>query len=598
MMLAFFIIWLVASVIIANRLLAKLFVFDKNIIMVLAVFLPIVILGPVLNIFSAWFKLNDLAIYLSLAISLAGLFLADKYCSKDNPDNDYPLEENDSGKLFVFNDWLYLIFAALAVIGIYFVTHAAGLNNILSPWDILSGWQAIIAMLLAGMIIFGIYSRKISVLATLFLIVIFSFLIHSYLFVYKNGFGGDRFRHLASEERILQGLEYQPTLLAEKMWLNKLGPISYPQALTDSAKLSYGTMWSLEVLAAKISGWPVFQINRFLLPILWPIFLTVIIFAIAYLLRPDNRFALLAALLANSFYLLQYYGAQGLPASYGLLWLAFYLLFLINYLIKPDRLKARLIFAGLILMYFNYSLAFLLAGCGFAISLLLAKQKFWAYLATILAVISLIALDFQSSPQIGFLYAKLWPSWIYANIVDFQALSRLVPMIGEWHLLELALMAGLFAILIIGFIKVWRKQDLPWLLVLLMAKITLAAYFISYLFLNGEHSLSRRIMLFAVMFLLFFLADFACDRIRSRNSFIVVASLIIFLTGLTYYSGPALNVNVTDRDLSKAEAIWKDIKGNKDYCVKDDLGVILALEYVSAKEFQETVNNQNCKLRF
>jgi hypothetical protein len=82
--------------------------------------------------------------------------------------------------------------------------------------------------------------------------------------------------------------------------------------------------------------------------------------------------------------------------------------------------------------------------------------------------------------------------------------------------------------------------------------------------------------------------------ISGRKSLAVVGLAVVLLTGLTYYSGPVLNVSVSDRDIAKATAIWHDLRGTQDYCIKDDLGVILALEYVSAKEFQETVNNSNC----
>lgn len=593
MLTVIFIIWLVLAWRISRRILAKVFYWNKRIISWLAVFLPLFVLGPTANIFTAWFKLTDGAIVLSFVLSWLSLLLADKIIFRQ--ERTLVLAESDNEKgWFVFYPWLYAVFGLLAVAGFYLIIQASSGFSLVSPWEVLTGWQLVIISALLAIIIYAIYCRKIPAIAVLLLIVVFSFLVHSYLLVYRNGFGGDRFRHLGSEERIIRDLEYQPTLLTSDLWYQQLGIIKYPQALTDSAKLSYGTMWSLEVIVAKISGLPVFQINRWLLPVLWSFFLTVIIFALAYLLRPDRRFALWSAVLANSFYLFQYYGAQGLPASYGLLWLAFYGLFLLAYLKKSARSLLILLIGGLLLMYFNYLLAFFLAGIGLALTLALAHKKWLIYLLAPLFVAGLLGLDYLSSSQLGFAWSKILPAWSFANLLDFQSLNRLVPLIGEWHMAELLLMVGFFVVLGLAFLKIWRRQEPAWLLAALMAKIILTGYFLSYWFLNGEHSLSRRLTLFAVLFLVLIFADLAERMIRGPKSLAVVGLAAIALTSLTYYSGPALNVAVGDRELDRAQAIWKDIKDQKNYCIKDDISVILALEYVSAKEFQETINNQNC----
>ncbi len=594
MLLFFIIIWFVASWWLANKILAKLLKLDKTVIKLLAVFLPLFILGPLANVFTAWLKLTDLTIYLSLILSWVSLFVIDRYLLKKTELTQVVEAEKVSLDFFVWSKWYYLVFGLVAVRGFWMIAQLATGSSLASPWEILTSWLILVIASLVVIIGYAIYCRKIPTVATLIMIMVFSLLIHSYLFVYQNGFGGDRFRHLGSEERILQGIEYQPTLQTNNIWYKNLGPLKYPQALTDSAKLSYGTMWSLEVIVAKAFGWPVFQINRFMLPVLWSLFLTLIIFAMSYVLRPDKQLALWSALLANSVYLFQYYGAQGLPASYGLLWLAFYFLLLVGYLKNPGRSRLWLLIAGLGLMYFNYSLAFLLAGIGLLLAVTLVKKKFYIYLIAPLSIVALIGLDYLSSPLVNFSWSKILSSWSFGNFLTFESLSRLIPIIGEWHRLDYALLIVAALIIILGLFKLWHRQDPVELLILLMAKIILASYCLSYWLLNGEHSLTRRLSLFAILFLVLIVAGVVVDGIKSKKSFAVVVAAVVVLTALTYYSGPVLQVNISNREIAKAQAIWHDIKSRPEYCVKDDLNVILALEYVSAKQFQEEINNRNC----
>jgi hypothetical protein len=593
MLLAIFIIWFPFSWFLSARILARLFRLDKKINWLLAGFAPLFVLGPVVNIFTAWLKLIDWSIIASFVLSAAILLIIERFLRSE------PIEENNSQdsvgsqKTLI---WLLPAFVILLANGFYLVFSATTGANLVSPWDVLSPWLLPTVAVLVLMIVYAIYSSR-SVFAVLLMIIGFSLLIHSYLLVYGNGFGGDRFRHLGSEQRLIQELEYQPTLLTSNIWYQSLGPIKYPLALTSPAKLSYGLMWSLEVIAAKISGISVFQINRFLLPILWSIFLTGIVFAAAFLLKSDKKFALLTALSSNVFYLWQYYGAQGLPASYGLLWLAFYLLLAINYLKNSDNFKLLLLAAGAVLMYFNYSLAFILAGIIFIAVLILSKKKILFYPFLALSTVGLIGLDYLSSPAFNFSVAKILPSWVFANLIDFQSLNRLVPLIGEWHLIDLLFMLVFIAVLAIMAFKIYRQQDKSWLLLVGLSLVILASYLLSYLFLNGEHSLSRRLTLFAMLPLLFIFTNWLNGIMENRKLVVAGAIVVSILTALTFYSGPALNVSISDSDLAKAEKAWQEIKGSKDYCVKENINVILAMEYVSAKEFQEAINNSNCSVK-
>ena len=148
-----------------------------------------------------------------------------------------------------------------------------------SPWEVLPWWFVTTAFFGFLFVLWSIV-QKISPKKILWSIIVLSFFIHSYLLVYQNGFGGDRFRHLGSENRLLQGLDYQPTLLTKDLWTINLGPIKIPQALVDRAKISYGLQWSIEAFSSQLTGVGVFQINKFLLPILWSLSFTFLSFLI------------------------------------------------------------------------------------------------------------------------------------------------------------------------------------------------------------------------------------------------------------------------------------------------------------------------------
>jgi len=596
MAIVLFIIWLVVVAYFSGKILARIFPFGR-LNYILAIFLPLFLLAPIANIFTAWFILNNYTIWLVFILTSATIGVI-YFLLRDWPIKDSQLDESGVKNL---PSVLWALFSLLLIFGWLAIFHTASGNRLTSPWQILPAWLPFIAALASAIIFCAIFNGQ-KIWRVLIAIIVFSLFIHSYLLAYTNGFGGDRFRHLGSEQRIMAELEYQPTLLSKNIWFKQIGLLKIPQAFIDSAKLSYGSMWSLEVIAAKITGIGIFQINRLLLPLLWSLFLPLIVFALCWLVWPDKKFALLGAMISNSLYLFQYYGAQGLSASYGFLWLAFYLLFLFAWLRRGGRRLLVIILFFLILMYFNYLLAFILAVLSVFLACALRLQKIYFWLALILSVAVLAILDYFSSPQIAWSLSKLVDAWVAGNFVYFVPSARLADLLGQSHIfLDFIFVLVFVPGIIYSLFKVF-KQSIAWQLIAGFLIMIVAAYLITWPILSGEHLVSRRLSLFAALPLVFIIAYNFKKLAMSRHGMIVAIVILALFTAYDWYSGPILNINISDRDLDLARAVWTDYQKlpasvQNKYCIKDDLSVILALEYFSGKEFQETINNQKCQLK-
>ncbi|MFA6593842.1 MAG: hypothetical protein WCT16_01160 [Candidatus Buchananbacteria bacterium] len=583
--------WLFISTYFAGRIILRTLPINRRLAAVLGIFFSLAVLSLVANIFTAWLSLADIFIIIAFVISLiliVGLYF---YYAKSP---ELPAQAY-LGEPFLPAYFSYAaILAVLAIVGGYFVFIGVNGGGLISPWQTLN--PLFLALIfICSLVVLYLSQSRIPLAAALFSVIVFSFLIHSYLLVYPNGFGGDRFRHLGSEYRLLSGLEYQPTLLTGDIWYVNVGPIKIPQALVDSAKLSYGAQWSLEAIVSKITAIDVFQLNRFFLPLLWSLFLPLIVFVIASLLYPNRQFALLAAVMSSGFYLWQYYGGQGLPATWGLLNFAFGAMLWLAYLKRPDDKAPLLAMVFTALNYFNYSLAFILLII-FGILTLAVKKRGWMIILSVAAVAALAGLDFFSSRQISFHLGNLYQAWTAGNLWYFNSGLRLWPHWGVAPMIFDLAVAGIFILVyLVSLVIAWQRNDPAWRLISYFSLITLGAYFISWGFLSGEHSLARRLTLFAVLPILLLFCQLIISAIKRRHQAELAVVVLALLIVVGYYSGPVLDIVITDVDWQRAQIVWQEIKSlPAKPCVKEPLPVILALEAVSAKEFQETTNNIIC----
>jgi len=589
-----FIISIVLVGSLAAKIVAKIFPFSRGESFFYGIILSLISFGLIGGLFTSWFKYDFWLMWLSLILTALIFWGVNKWIKAPLPESEQKITTVD------VNDWpkvVWVIFYLVVISGVISSVLMAKGEKMFSPWEALPWWFVVSALFGFLFVLWSIV-QKISPKKILWSIIALSFFIHSYLLVYQNGFGGDRFRHLGSENRLLQGLDYQPTLLTKDLWTVNLGPIKIPQALVDRAKISYGLQWSIETFSSQLTGVGVFQINKFVLPIFWSLCFTFLSYLIGLLIFSDRNKALISALIGNGLYLLQYYGAQGLPASYGVLVVLAVIPLWLSYL-KNGEKKILLLAGGFTaLSYFNYSLSFLaLLALGF-LTLALRKNRWLGIIAAGAIALFMFGLELLDGNRFDFFLGKIRSAWSAGSLLYFNSLSR-------FSFVDAGLLEALDILFAIIFILVsllacwqcWKKNDAVRLAVCLMFFSLTATYVFSWTLLSGEHSLARRLTLFSSVFFIFILTEPIHDFVVAKKSQLAVIFLSLLFT-ISFYSGPLLKVNVSDRDWAKAEAIWKDISKLDSYpCVDDDLEVILALEAVSAKRFQETINNNNCASR-
>ncbi len=580
MLLLLFIIWLAISSWLGNKILFKILPLDKRLILPLGIFLPIFLLGLIANIFASWLKLDDPAIivaFLTVLLILIGWHLIVR--KKQAP---------AAGMIEADGRWqwpkiLTALFIILIIAGgwLLFVSLSGG--SLLSPWQAITVWYLPVIFGVLLLLVLAVFSRA-KITSVLIMIVLSSLLVHSYLLVYENGFGGDRWRHLASENRITAGMEYQPTLLTKDLWQSEILGLKIPRALIDPGKISYGLQWSLEIIASKVTGVSVFSINKLLLPILWSILLPLIIAALAALIWPNRLFILFSAAFAGFFYLLQYYGAQGLPVGYGALWWSYFLIFAAAAVKNPATKKyypSLILFA--ILMYFNYSLAFILSVMALVLALAFKLKPALKYLIIFLLAISIFVLEFILSGG-HLIFNGLWSWWRDGNLLFFEA-GRNLPYISTYKFLALSL----FFIFILAaiLINVFRCKNrlmnfIAWLFIIIMAN-----YALSWIFIGGNLNLARRLTVFAALLLPLIVVWGIVYNLKKMKGLALALILIIVcsLGVLVYRSGPVLSVSVNSADWQAARLVWQEILGDyNNHCVLGDIELLLPLESLSAKE--------------
>lgn len=574
-----FIIWLIVSSWLGTQILAKLLPLEKKLIWPLGIFLPIFLLGLIANIFTAWLRFNDLAMIVSFLIVfllLAGGWLLFRH--KEKP----VAEKLENDGRYHWPKTLSIVFIVLLAIGGWLLSASLSGANLLTPWQVISLWYLPVIFGVLLLLMAAVFSRA-RLGGVLLMIILSSLLIHSYLLVYQEGFGGDRWRHLASENRILAEKEYQPTLMTDDLWQSEILGLKIPRALVDPGKISYGLQWSLEIIASRVTGIEVFQINRFLLPLLWSIFLPLIIAALAGLIWRDRLFILFSAALSGFFYLLQYYGAQGLPVGYGALWWCFFLLLAAAAFRDPARRLWPALVPLAALMYFNYSLAFILSALALVLGLAFKLKPAGKYPIICLSAISIFVLEIiLAGGQLAF--NGWWSWWRDGNLLFFEA-GRALPLMSSYKFLALSI---IFIIILASIIvNIFRCKNrlmnfVAWLFIIIMTN-----YALSWIFLDSNLNLARRLTVFAALLLPLLIGWGIIENLKKmKKPALALMLIIICLLGvLAYRSGPVLSVSVSQADWWAAQRVWQEIKDDPgNYCVLGDLGLLLPLETLSAKE--------------
>ncbi len=578
--------WLLVNSKTTAKILKKIFPISSGINRMLGLFLSIWLLGFIANIFASWLILDNMAIFLSLmAVPAILYFWQGIFNDVKNKDE---LTATIRDWYLNFKKILSIIFGVLLIIGWKLIGQAKTGEYIMSPWEVLSFWFLVVVFLLGLLVYVLIYSKR-KVFTVLFLIILLSLLAHSYLLVYQQGFGGDRWRHIGAENRIMAEIEFQPTLVTQNLKYYEIGSLKVPQALVAVRKLSYGFHWSLSVIISKIIKLNVLTLDNYLILILWSVFLPLLLYAVAKTIWPHHQYSLMVAALPLVFYLFQYYGALTLSISYSVMYVVFMLGLWLVYIKSPNKkLLAFNIFLTL-LMYFGYSLALIVAIVLLVFALFYNLGKIWRRAIGVTLSLVIFVIEWASSYnywRTDFLWAQIIKDLTISSNWLFFGSGRAVIWSWNWTSIMALAVSIVFGFMFLYFVRqIIRQKDKMLNFVVGFWAILLANYLLSWILLDGLHTLTRRINVFILIPMIFIFGWGIVYNIRSKKSAKLVALALTIVMTLAYISGPVLNAMVTTDELVAMEYVWEQIKASpSEYCVVANTWPLLALDGLSAKQ--------------
>lgn len=578
----------------------------------------IYLLSFTVAIFVNFYKYSDLFSFFSIVIIGSIIFLVSK-------DLDWLVTKsvNQPGGNHVRPPFYLTYLLPLLMIGgtLMLLSSRTG-EYIITPWQVIPKLYVYIFLLVTftiGVLIF----TKLKTGFLIFLIILHSYFLHAYLpLVYETGFGGDKWRHLASEKYLTTGKVYSPSLIGEPLRLMSLGPWQVPEVLFAGNKTSYGNQWGLTLLLSNFLAIDIFWVDYWLIFILWSFFIPLLLYQLAGFIYQSTKFRLLVAFLPTIFYTLQVFGAITIPVSLGVIFFLAVLYLWLYYLQTQDKKVRNLALVFTVLMYFGYVLYFIVMMV-MAVGFLIwgeINNKLWRRI--LLTLIILFACLVVPTMEIIMGYGSLKsdltnPQTIFSQTADaFGTLTGIVAFIprpthidqGNWlynqtrqtqsqaSLFNLRLLPLIFTGLVwlLALLGIQKIRKLPekkfawfifWSLVVMVF-----SYIFSWYFMDGNHILARRLDVTITFFWLilialgiFYLLEDVLPRV---DNFIKVYSLVIFISLLaasTYTSGPVLEV-VTADEVKAAHYVWERIDKENNYCVVANTWPLLGLEYVSARE--------------
>jgi len=536
------------------------------------------------------------------------------------------MTEENKGEKHVFMRWYTLLFILLAGC-LFFLFYSRTGEYVDSPWKIIHPlylycWLGVIFILVK------LAFSRISIKHFLVLIILSSLVYHVYLLIpYQAGFGGDKWRHIAAEQWLAEGKVYEPALLGDSVSYSSLGPLRVPEVLVAGNKTSYANMWGLTIALSWLTGIRIFYLDLILGFLFFSIFLPFLLLKLGSFFSHRKEFLLLLLLMPFCFYPFQAYGSITMPMAFSFLPFLFSLIFLAWYLKRKGH--SRNLFWLLILLipflYFGYLVYLILFLEMFVLAIMIKNAKMkkkifiplmiffslilfflipgletynqYSWLKNETSVMTHIGEMFRdfplrlitSQPVFPRTYGFEQDNWLFA-MTDRQ-LSRSVFLdLLPWALI----LTPLVWILTIWGFKCLKKSRTPGLgtLFLLMLSIVLVNQMISSYLMEGNHLLTKRLVMFT-SFLFFVPLCWGICRFKEKIRRKFFSSLVVFLPAIfisllsvtVYASGPRFQV-VTQDEYQAAQYLWQKMNKSSDgkYCVLANTWPLLALEGVSGRQ--------------
>ena len=356
----------------STLILTERFAFVRNsLTKILGIFFVLIGLSWVAGALILFFPFTSLVLAAAFFINGAiFVFLSRKIAKPEEKQsdiyNDEPIVEEAPGAKFGA-----LAFLILVGYGFYLLNGSQTTGIVFSPWQTINQlyiWVFFLTTLILGWLIFS----HLRVKTIIFFLILQTFLLHSYLpLTHKLFYGADGWRHIANEQRMMDG---KPFLEA------KLTEADSPKSATAKAgsrlgagkskvgQLSYGNFWSINVLVAKFFANDLIAVNKWLLPILWSIIFPLLLFEIGLALGWKKKNALFFCWLGLLPFAWQAAGSFTLPVNWGfLVWLFLMLLVLKRIKLSKKEQLPALIFVGFGSL-FGYALYFILFVLGWGMA--------------------------------------------------------------------------------------------------------------------------------------------------------------------------------------------------------------------------------------
>ncbi len=598
--------------------------FTKGLSLYLSLFVVLYLLSFLLGAVIDLYKYSD-SLFILVLFILSGLVYFLKYIGQKQKVEKSTLTGIDdlpADNFIQINKYLIIFLPLVIVMGLVLLIKSRTGEYILTPWQVIPKMYVYLFLLATFVVVSLIFSRLKSEFILLILI-IYSLALHAYLpFVYQTGFGGDKWRHLASERYLLQEKIYSPALLGEPIRWMEIGPIRLPEVLVAGNKTSYGNMWAITIALSKFLSVDVFWVDYWLGFVLWSLFLPVLMYLWGGLVYNNRHFRLLLAFLPSMFYIMQAFGAITIPVAFGSLFFYFVFYLWMRFYLTGDKLVRNFALFLSALMYFGYILNFLLIIEIAAAVLLL--QKISNRKAKMIVAVVLVIVFSATIPLLEAVmgYGGFKPtlfSWrgIVNGLADaFGSLTGLIAFIprpihidqGNWlynqtrstqssaSLLSLSVLPFIFTTLVWGIILlgVEKLRHLPDKRVGKFVGVGLVVLLVNYIwswyFMTGNHILARRLDLIIVFVLniffalgVFYLLENTLFKVRWRHKVFALLIGLSIITVSTYTSGPFLEV-VTQDEVEAARYVWQNIdKSSGKFCVVANTWPLLAVEAESAR---------------
>lgn len=622
-----FVVYVAVNTVWFSQIVRGIFSFSRGWSLIFSNFLLWYMVSMMLAVFVDFFRYTSgylivVLLVFTIVARWGGRYMNARKAGKE----DHAAAETDGKTVSYYQPkkYLVLLWTPLVVYGSWLLWSARTGDFILSPWGVIPRIYLYVFLVVTFVMAVLIFSKR-PVSTLLFAIIIHSFLLHAYLpLVYETGFGGDKWRHIASERYVKTGEIYQPSLIGEVEYAD-VGGARVPSVLLAGNKTSYGQQWSLTLLISEMLQVDVFWVDVWLLYILWSLFLPLIFYQFAGVVFNNRQFRLLFAFVPALFYPFQVFGALTLPVSLGHL-LFFFMLFLwLKYYRDGGWGLLAFNLAVSAFMYVGYVLNFILIG---EVALLVLVGR-WLKKNNVSPWIkrtsfSILALFFVALIPLleywqgfGFLKGGIPDAkQIFSSLADaFGYISGLVaflPQTGHidqgnflfnqtrndqasvsflsFRLLPLIFTVLVWAVIYHGFrfVKKLKDRRAAKLLGLFFA-IVMGNYILSWYFMEGNHILARRLDQTIVMFMGLFVSLgvfyflYEKNRIAWPQKVLAVGILLAFIATSTYASGPYLQV-VTSDEYRAAQYIWQNIDTSDEYyCVIANTWPLLAVEAESGR---------------